>query len=223
MKIPNNFSTSIHTVLKDLIEEKSKRDNIKFTSYQLASALSMPRSIITKLTHTDESKRICNPKIDTLIKIVEYFKEDGFNITVDDLLGIKARSVDVQSQSSMARNSLQSIFLYSLANIEQKMGIIEIKLSDAHKNVLAYYLEEDIEPFFKTGSIFIVDLDLQPSHDTLIALQLDNSKKINIKKYFVEKNKIILKSLDYKNKDIVLMPTQACKILGVIVQINAKT
>lgn len=222
MKVPNNFSTSIHTVLKDLIEEKSKRDNIKFTSYQLASALSMPRSIITKLTHTDESKRICNPKIDTLIKIVEYFKEDGFNITIDDLLGIRARSVEVQSQPIMS-NNLQSILLYSLANIEQKMGSIEIKLSDTHKNVLAFYLEEDIEPFFKVGSIFIVDLDLEPTHDMLVALQLDNTKQIHIKKYFVEKNKIVLKSLNYKNKDIPLMPTQTCKILGVIVQINAKT
>ena len=223
MKVPNNFSTSIHTVLKDLIEEKSRRDNVKFTSYQLASALSMPRSIITKLTHSDESKRICNPKIDTLIRIVEYFREDGFNITIDDILGIKNRSIDVQSQQISSHNEVQSILLYSLNDIEQRLGTIETKLPSTHKNLLALYSEEDIGPFFKIGSIFIVDLDLQPTHEMLIAIKLDDSEKIQLKKYYQEKNTIILKSLNYNNKDITLMPTKTCRILGVIVHVNAKT
>ena len=222
MKILNNFSTSIHTVLRNLIEEKSKRDNTRFTSYQLANALSMPRSIITKLTHTDESKRISNPKIETLIKIVDYFRKEGFNITIDDLLGIRDRPIDVHSQV-LSNNNARPILLYSLSDISQKMGTIEIKLPKTHKNLIALCSEENIDPFFKIGSIFVVDLDIQPAHDMLIAARLDSSQKVRIKKYAREKNKIILKSLNYGDKNITLMPTQLCKILGAVIHINAKT
>lgn len=55
----------IHLTLRKLIEEKSKCDNVKFTACQLAQALSMPRSMITKLTHPDKSKRVINPRIET--------------------------------------------------------------------------------------------------------------------------------------------------------------
>lgn len=222
MKVPNNFSPTIHTVLKNLIEAKSKRDKMKFTSYQLASALSMPRSIITKLTHPDESKRISNPRIETLIKIVEFFREDGFDITIDDLLGINNRTVDVQSQAIAATNELRSVMLYSLLNFKEKIGTFNINLSDTHKNILALYAETEVSDLFKTGSIFIIDLDADPEHDTLIAIKLDASEKIHIKKYYRDKNKIILKPLN-NDKKITLMPTQTCEILGVVIQVNAKT
>ena len=223
MKVPNNFSTSIHTVLKDLIEEKSRRDNVKFTSYQLANALSMPRSIITKLTHTDASKRMCNPKIETLIKIVEYFRRDGFDITMDDLLGVETHGIDVQSQQVLSINEVKSILLYSLHDIKQKMGSIDIKLPIGHKNLLALYVGENIEPFFKAGSVFVVDLDLKPVHEMLVAVKLDGLKKIHFKRYCQEKNKTILKSIDHKEADLILTPAKKYEILGVIIHVNAKT
>lgn len=46
---------------------------------------------------------------------------------------------------------------------------------------------------------------------------------IQIKKYCIYKNKILLKSLDDREKDIILMPTTQSKILGVVVQVNANT
>lgn len=223
MKPQNYFSTSIHTVLKNLIEAKSKRDNIRFTGYQLASALSMPRSIITKLTHPDESKRIFNPKIETLLKIVEYFREDGFNITIEDLLGISNRSIEVQPQRIPQNDDINTVALVSLNNTKEIIGTIEVKLPNSSKNFLALLSEENIDPFFKIGSIFIIDLDMNPVHDTLIAIKLDGSEKVQIKKYCKVKNKITLKPLNSNNNDISLMPTQTCKILGVVIHINAKT
>src|SRR3990167_10553215 len=113
VKTSNSFTTSIHLVLRNLIEQKSKRDQIKFTSAQLANALSMPRSMITKLTHLDESKRVINPRIDTLLKIVEFFRSDGFNITINDLLGITTKSIDVQNQKVFIQDFTRKIFLHS--------------------------------------------------------------------------------------------------------------
>lgn len=223
MKDINNFSTSIHTVLKGLIEEKSKRDNVKFTGYQLAYALGMPRSIITKLTHSDESKRIVNPKIETLLKIVEFFKSDGFDITIDDLLGRTSRSIDIQSQPLLLNKELQTVLLYSINNAMQFLGSVDVKLPSSVNNARAFYLEEDIQPFFKIGSIFVVDLNREPSNDTLIAVRLDASEKIQIMKYHHIKNKTILKPLNNDENDIVLMPTHSYNILGVVIQINAKT
>lgn len=221
MKSENNFSPIIHTVLKGLIEAKSKRDDIKFTGYQLASALSMPRSIITKLTHPDKSKRISNPKIETLVKIVDFFRKDGFCITIEDLLGIN-QAVDVQAQAIKSKNQISTITLYSLSNSKQIMGTFDLAISSEHKNICALYAESEIAPFFKAGSIFIVNVDAEPEHDHLIAIKFDTSEMVHIKKYLKNENKVILKSLNDDN-EITLMPTQACKILGVIIQVNAKT
>src|SRR6188472_954785 len=87
---------TIHLTLKNLIEEKAKRDNAKFTACQLAEALGMPRSMITKLTHYDKSKRVLNPRIDTLIKIVDFFRADGFNVTLDDLIGRRTKTINIK-------------------------------------------------------------------------------------------------------------------------------
>src|SRR3990167_9854928 len=107
----NHLMISIHTELKKLIELKSQRDQIKFTAAQLAYALNMPRSMITKLTHSDLSKRVTNPRIDTLLKIVDFFKKAGFNINIDQLLGNK-NLIDIQNQMS-TQLITKSISLFS--------------------------------------------------------------------------------------------------------------
>jgi hypothetical protein len=223
MKQLNNFYTSIHIVLKRLIEEKSRRDSVKFTSYQLASALDMPRSIITKLTHSDDSKRIVNPKIETLLKIVNYFKSDGFDITVDDLLGLGNRTMDVQSQPLFSNQTMRTISLYSMSHDKQRLGSVDIKCSADEGDLQAYYLADDVQPFFKAGSIFIIDSNRKLLNDTLIAVKLHGSQKVQIKKYYTKKNKTILKSLGHNEDDVILMPTDDCNIVGVVIRINAKT
>ena len=124
--------TSIHLVLRDLIEKKSKRDKVKFTSAQLANALCMPRSMITKLTCLDESKRVINPRIDTLLKIVDFFRSDGFNITIDDLLGITKKSIiDVREAKLQYQNISRTVSFYFplLIIMKKKLGTIDIKIS----------------------------------------------------------------------------------------------
>jgi len=220
VKVSNNFSISIHTTLRDLIEAKSKRDNVKFTSYQLANSLCMPRSIISKLTHPDKSKRIINPKIETLLKIVEFFRADGFNITIDDFLGLNSPTI-IDVQASLIPNKKScTASLYSLNNMKYFMGNIKIDIPRSSENILALYAEENIEPFFKIGSIFIIDLNMKPTHDTLVAIKLNNSEKIHIKKFYQKKNAIFLKSLSGKDEAVISFQNE---ILGVVIRVNAKT
>lgn len=224
MEITNNFSSSLHTVIRELIEKKSQRDDNPFTASQLAAALGMPRSMITKLTHVDKSKRVTNPRIDTLLKIVDFFKADGFSITIEELLGMESKTIEINNDN-IVNASTFTIPIHALDDKNKKLGTIDINLntSTQSKNIFALRANRDIKPFFKIGSIFIIDKDMPPENDTLIAIKLDTSKEVHIKKYLLEKNKIILKSFDNDEKDIVLMPTTQCEIIGVVIQVNAKT
>ena len=104
-----------------------------------------------------------------------------------------------------------------------KLGMIDIRLASEHKDAAAFYADKDIKPFFKTGSIFIVDSNMELENDSLIAIKLMHDDHIQIKKYFIHSSKTILKSLDKREKDITLMPTTQLKIVGVVVQVNANT
>lgn len=222
MIITDDIQITIHLTLRRLIEEKSKRDNIKFTGCQLAHALGMPRSMITKLTHPDKNKRVTNPRIDTLIKIIEFFKADGFSITLEDLLGLGTKTISVKKQL-LPKNRLTTVTVYSLDETDKKLGEVDIKISNKYKDVIGLCARKDIKPFFKAGSIFIVDPKAKLENDTLIAIKMPDSSHTQIKKYCVHKNKIILKSLDENEQDISLMQTTSIKIIGVIVQVNANT
>lgn len=224
MVISDDFYPLIHITLKRLIDEKSKRDNVKFTACQLAHALDMPRSIITKLTHSEKTKRVTNPRIDTLIKIVDFFRSDGFNITLEDLIGMKPLSIDIGSQQIDSQSEIASIPIYSFNNKKnESIGTIDIKISKKNKNVFGLYSDRNMEPVFKSGSIFIINPDIPLEHDNLIAMKTSHSQTIEIRKYLFDKNKIVLKSLDNAEKSIILMPTTQCEILGVVIQVNAKT
>lgn len=216
--------SSIQIALEQLIEEKSRRDQVSFTSSQLAAALCMPRSIITRLLHPNPLKRVTNPRIDTLLKIVDFFRADGFHISVDDLLGTKAKAIDVQQQFVAADLQQNKIPLFSFeAALIQSIGNIEIKLNTKSKNIFALVDDEDRLPMFKKGSIFVVDRELEPEDDTLVAVKFPREKKIQIKKFHIQGHKRILTAFDGKEKPIVLLPTLQYEIVGVVIQVNAKT
>ncbi len=223
MEIINNFTNSIHIELKRLIELKSKRDQIKFTSSQLANALQMPRSIITKLTHPDSLKRVTNPRIDTLLKIVDFFRADGFNVTIDGLLGLDTKSINVQDQELPPKNMRQIILFSFDSDLNKILGEIRIKTHSKAPNIIALLADHDIRPIFKKGSIFIIDREAHPTHDTLVAIKLSSSKRFTIKKYWVNGTKQILKSLDSNESSIAITSNFQHEILGTVIQINAKT
>jgi hypothetical protein len=222
--IEENATATIYVVLSRLIETKSRRDRGGFTSSQLANALSVPRSLITRLIHPDPLKRVTNPKIETLLKIVDYFKSDGFAVTIDDLLGLNSRAIDVQSQKIGLLKSQMTIPLFSLnKSLEEKIGDIDINVIEKKNNLIALQSVEDIKPIFKSGSVFIVDCDALPQHNTLVAANINDSEKTLVRKYYEENKVKILKSYNPNEENIILSKNNAVTIMGVIIQVIAIT
>lgn len=219
-----SFHLSIHLTLKRLIDEKSLRDNVKFTACQLAAALGMPRSMITKLTHADKSKRVTNPRVDTLIKIAEFFRADGFNVSLDDLIGMNSAAIEFEERAIQQEESAYTIPVYAFnAGVKAHVGSMDIKLHDWNDEFYGLKINDDIPPYFKSGSIIILNPEASIELDNLIAVLLPGSSQVQLRKYCQGDNKIILRSLDTSQNDIMLMPTTQYEILGVVVQINAKT
>ena len=178
-------------MLRELIDQKSCRDGKVFTISQLAKAINMPHSILVKLIHPDPAKRVNNPRVDTLAKIIEYFKEDGFKIKIDDFL-FNNKEVDIFSQSLEINHSEKIIQTFSLNDLSKKIGTINIKLPNFYDNLVAYVAEEEIKPFFKAGSIFIVDIKSRPENDNLVAVKMKDHNTIKIKKILINNNKLFL-------------------------------
>ncbi len=219
-----NFHLSIHLTLKRLIDEKSARDNVKFTACQLAAALEMPRSMITKLTHLDTSKRVHNPRVDTLIKIAEFFRADGFNVSLDDLIGVKSTAIDIDEQTLPQESVIHNVPVYRFnAGIKVVAGSLDINLHDCNDECYGVEIEEGIPPYFKPGSIIILNPKAHIEPDNLIAVRLPHSRQIQLRKYCRKDKKMILKSLDPSDEAFIIMPTSQYETLGVVVQINAKT
>lgn len=227
MELIENSSNNLHLALKELIDRKSKRDRKNFTIYQLAKAIDMPHSMLVKLIHVDFNKRVNNPRIDTLTRIINFFKQDGFEITIDDLLtGFKAvaTNIDISEQDIGIFTMVKAIPIYSMrSGLEKSIGIVDVNLTEGSNCSIALLSEEDIKPMFKKGSIFIVDTDLKPEHDMLVAGQVKNNNKIFIRKFYVIGNKKILKSYDDNVPLIDLTRINDYQIIGVVVQVNAKT
>lgn len=218
-------ANKIHLTLRTLMQMKSNRDGTKFTLYRLAKTLNMPHSVLLRLIHLEPTKRVNNPRIDTLNKIVEFFKLDGFNITVNDLLmGLNDESeLTIQNQQTISFNTETELPLYSFnATKLDKIGQIRIKLSTQAPNVIAFHSEEEIKPIFKKGSIFIVDPNAALERDSLVAVRIANNLKILIRKLQIEFDKILLTTYDNSIAPLILNP-KLHYILGVVIQVNAKT
>ncbi len=218
-------ANKIHLTVRTLMEKKSARDGVNFTLYRLAKSLKMPHSVLLRLIHLEPSKRVNNPRVDTLYKIVEFFNLDGFNITVNDLLmGFNDESeITIKDQPLFSFNKETELPLYSFNTGKcDKIGQIQIKLSTQAKHLFALLSEEEIKPIFKKGSIFIIDPNARLEADSLVAIKVEKNHQILIKQIQLEANKIQLKNYDDSLSPLLLNP-QLHSILGVIVQVNAKT
>lgn len=217
-------ANKIHLTLRTLMQMKSARDGANFTLYRLAKSLNMPHSVLLRLIHLEPTKRVNNPRIDTLYKIVEFFKLDGFNITVNDLLtGISDASEMTIQDQAFSFTTEAELPLYSFdATKRDKIGKIQIKLGTAAKDLIALLSAEEIKPIFKKGSIFIVDPNATLENDSLVAVKIENNQQILIRKIYLETNKTLLMTYDNTTSPLILN-SQLHAVLGVVIQVNAKT
>lgn len=215
---------AIHWVISDLIQQKSKRDNVKFTASRLAKELNVPRSLVSRLIHSDPSKRVTNPTIETLIKIIDYFRSDGFDVTLDDLLGLRKQVIDIQAQQTGLLTEKASVPLYSLSDpFGESLGVVETKLVEAKETLLAFQLDRDIQPMFKPGSIFFVDTSLKPSVNMLIAMRFEGKNELTIGKYIISHDNELLLSYYPESQIIKIDVSSSYQVLGGVIQVYANT
>lgn len=223
----NEFSSYLVGSINQLMELKSEREHKNFTMYQLAKAINMPHSMLIKLLHADPNKRVLNPRVETLAKIVRFFQEDGFNITIDDVLSgniLSKNTIEVADQVCDGDAKKKSITLYDMSgDLNKTLGLITLPVSSNSEDLIAFISSENIEPMFKKGSVFIVDKNLKPTNNTLVAAVNNTNNRILIRKYYVANNIKTLKSYDNEIKDIDLSLNKETQILGVIIQVDAKT
>jgi transcriptional regulator with XRE-family HTH domain len=210
---------AIHSALKELIDQKSKRDHSHFSLSQLARAINMPHSILSKLTHEDPARRVSNPRIDTLSKIVDFFKRDGFDVTIDALMG-KEQLKPIQEQP---RRKIWIPLYFLDSDLSHKFGSFEYEGPGELENLMALVTDDYIEPMFKKGSVFVVDTSIKPVEGTLVAVRLPGHDQLLLRKLFMSKGKIALKLHDNDDAPLVLMPTQQHQIIGAVIQVIAKT
>lgn len=222
MEASINYRNELHSMIRGLIDLKSSRDGKVFTSYQLAKAINMPHSILVKLIHPDPSKRVNNPRIDTLVKIIDFFKSDGFIVTIDDFL-FQKNEIDVQSQLITSDQVEKKIQLFSMNYHPNEIGQITVKVNRSHSDLMAFLSEEEIKPFFKAKSIFIIDKLIKPENENLVAVKIENHEYIVIRKLLINGHHKILISLESSEIMTKLIPTTHYSIIGVVVQVNAKT
>jgi len=227
MSIISNINTEkMYISLRQLIDLKSARDKEKFTIYKLAKALKMPHSILVKLLHSDPAKRVRNPRIDTLSKIINFFNEDGFNITIDDLLtgNIISNSTELRSQELAETEYEHTLSLYSMnGNLPKKESkLIKILLPYKSNSLIAMISTYDIKPIFKKGSIFIIDTERQLENENLIALKTSENNEVKIRKINLQSNKKILLSYEGDNHT-EFFSEKKHNLIGVVVKIDAKT
>jgi len=226
VELTEHQSNTLYLTLKRLFAEKSARNPTQrqFTSYQLAKALNINHSIIIKLMHPDPTKRVTRPKIDTLSKIVEFFRKDGFNISIDSLLFGYEKTTSVATQVFPSVKQEQSIPLYALHAFPlDPLGFIEIKLSQSAEHLIALQTEVDLKPIFKRGSVFIIDTRKAPESDNLVAVRFESNPEILIRKFYLEDGKTILRCYEDLSMSLELSPLSNYEILGVVIHINART
>lgn len=216
------YANNIHTSLRQLINMKAARDNCKFNVYMLAKALDMPHSMLVKLTHADPLKRVVNPRIDTLSKIVRYFQQDGFTITLEEFIsGMIPKAIDVDEQVIKNRILQKAVPLLDMDFASNKIGTIDVFLTSRNESVIAFIAKQDIIPFFKRGSIFIVDPTTVLTDGTMVLLKNTENKEIIVGKYFNNNGKRSINTLNGKQLRILFNPIY--EILGTVIQVNAKT
>ncbi len=213
---------NLHIKLSELISAKSRRDKKKFSIMQLSKALDMPHSILVKLCHPDPEKRVLNPRIKTLQRIIEYFQQDGFNVTIADLI---SHDGDMNFISGSINHAPISVPLYKSdipVSINSCEGMINVTIKKEHNKLIAIRAQEYVQPIFPAGSLFIVDTQAIPIDDNMLAVNdLENNKVIFRKLHQQGRDKIIY-SLSTEDKSIDLNRSKSVKIIGVVIQINIK-
>ncbi len=214
------YSSDLSEALKSLLALKTNRDNVNFTPYKLAQAIGVDRSLIQRLLNGE----VENPRIDTLFKISQFFIQDGFPLTLDDLMQWKTKVIDVQEQAIL-ENQFKTFALYQMNNFNgEQIGTVSMAIPKYSPGTIAVVSDQNIKPIFNAGSVFLVDMIKQPQHENLVMVRVEDQDKLILRKYLNNTgNTAILHSLEPGDDDIKFHLNAAIyKIIGVVIHINVK-
>ena len=210
------------SLIQGLLDLKSKRDNIKFNSSKLAKAIDVDRSLIQRIMKGDVS----NPRIDTLMKIAKFFIEDGFPITLDDLAPWgNTNVVDIRNQQ-LSQEETKTLPLFLMNNFNgEKIATVPITLPKFTPGLIAVVSNNDLEPLFKAGSIFIIDMEKNPEHENMVMTRISSATELSINKYICEDGGQV-SFMPYASQEdkLTFNSAEDCKsdVIGVVIRINAK-
>lgn len=210
-------SQHIRDQILNLIKLKSDRDRVDFSLKSLADAIKISSSIFYKLLRDDEAKKTKYISKNVLKKITDYFQSEGFNISLDEILGSK--KVYIEDTRLTPEKTKTGIKIFDSNNCLICIGKIDtdIELNFADHDIIGYKFEEFIPPFFPSGSIWFADADKEPENDTICAFKFDN--KVVLKRYLIAKNEILLGDL---NKGVLKTEkyTVDYKLIGEIIKVK---
>lgn len=209
--------------LNTLIKLKSKRDNAKFTAYKLSKEIDVDRSLIQRILKGE----VESPRLDTLMKITKFFVDDGFALTIDELVGWKSNLTDLFDHNLTVEKAEQAttLPLYQMSNFDgTKIGATTISLPKISPGTIAIVSTEYISPYFDAGSIFITDMLKTPEHNHLIMVKELNSNHLMLKKYIVNNDGTKkLRTYDVNDNSIqIAFNEEKTKIIGVVIKIISK-
>lgn len=219
----------IHYSLRKLIELKSLRDGCDFTAYKLAQETNIPHSILTKLIHLDESKRVINPRVDTLRKIIRFFQNDGFNVTIDSLIsGFLPTFVGIATQTGEGKNTEPNtnihIPLYTEnIGISRKLSDYEVDSNESNAS-FAIRLDHNHHKLFKKNYILIVSQSEEVEHKNIVLYYTKSEPlKFQLGKVFISNEGVFIGEIDDARMTKRATSINALFLIGVVIEVIATT
>lgn len=211
----------IDLALYDLIEQKKNRDG-KFTRQDLANAIGVNPSILTRIAHADPMKRQTNPQLHTLQKIVEFFQLDGFDITLNDLIQQETQRVvfSENTHRQLPTNEI-TIPLFELYSDLNRIGKITTDVEVNDSVLVGFKSDEFIPPFFKKGTVFVANRESLPEVDNLVVVKSGSSGCFQLRKVAQDEANMKIYLIDVRNPHLKYEFSVA-SFIGVVHQINAK-
>lgn len=212
------LGSNLPGALRRLIDAKARRDNTKFTASRLAKSIDVNRSLIQRLL----TGEVENPRLDTLMKIARFFIADGFQLSLDDLIGLDHSYRNGQQLNSESADKQVAIPMYQADRFDgNPQGEAIVTLPDNTTGIIGIELTSDIDATFKAGSLLIVDTLREPEDRNFVAINIKRNTQVIIRR--LSRSSAGHSRFDPCELDQSPTPNAELNTIGVITWIKAKT
>nr|BFD33690.1 hypothetical protein GTC16762_33090 [Pigmentibacter ruber] len=199
-----------------LINLKKDKDS-NFSLNALAEAIDVSSSVFYRLLSNDETKKTKYISKMVLKKIANYFQNNGYNISLDDILGVK--KIYTEDVSIIPKKTLKNIPVYSPSDSKEALFYTDTDIDIKYINdkIFGFKFDDFIKPIFNEGSIWFVNINKKPENDTICAIKYKD--KISLKRILINGKRILLGSIDKESSQIEELNINY-EILGEIIKVK---